>query len=240
MTEHAKHTSGYAALARFIASDHDKSTAVYRRFDRLAARNLLYLQGQLNNLEQRLDELDAQDLQGGSTADVEATRDLALLQRRATAGDAGARERLGLLDEISVKLAAYSQSSLASICIRFFSSKSTRDKTERSIDLFIADKMPTTEEALVLESKLLAFEPPSKRVLQALRNTYNNVDSSPSGPPFPALDEPPGRPQMYEHVDLVSLRKSRQDDDRMTVFLRTHLPMLFVVCRFSPSPSPLE
>ena len=42
---------GYPSLAAFIASDKDKSTVIYRRFDRLSARNLLYLQSELAELE---------------------------------------------------------------------------------------------------------------------------------------------------------------------------------------------
>ena len=50
---------GYPSFAAFIASDKDKSTAIYRRFDRLAARNLLQLQDELLHLEARQDALDA-------------------------------------------------------------------------------------------------------------------------------------------------------------------------------------
>ena len=42
--EHSqKVTLGYASLATEIARDKDKSTHIYRYFDKLSARNLLYL-----------------------------------------------------------------------------------------------------------------------------------------------------------------------------------------------------
>ncbi|KAH0541718.1 hypothetical protein FGG08_003810 [Glutinoglossum americanum] len=61
--------SGYPSLAAFIASDNDKSTAIFRRFDRLSARNLLYLQSELAELEARQDEFDGED---GKDNDMEA------------------------------------------------------------------------------------------------------------------------------------------------------------------------
>jgi hypothetical protein len=45
---------GYPSLADFIASDPDRTSLVFRRFDRLAARNILYLQSELADLETKL------------------------------------------------------------------------------------------------------------------------------------------------------------------------------------------
>ncbi|TGJ81571.1 hypothetical protein E0Z10_g7193 [Xylaria hypoxylon] len=44
-----------------MASDRDKTAAVFKRFDRLAARNLLALQSELAELESRLDHYDQED-----------------------------------------------------------------------------------------------------------------------------------------------------------------------------------
>ena len=49
---------GYAAVAAWIALDPDSETFVFRKFDRLAARNLLYLQSELLAVEKDLDRLD--------------------------------------------------------------------------------------------------------------------------------------------------------------------------------------
>ncbi|KAF2803327.1 uncharacterized protein BDZ99DRAFT_453601 [Mytilinidion resinicola] len=49
---------GYRAVAAWIARDPDNETFIYRRFDQLSARNLLYLQSKLLALEQRLAKLD--------------------------------------------------------------------------------------------------------------------------------------------------------------------------------------
>lgn len=51
---------GYASLSQFIASD--KTLCIFRRFDALAIRNLLYIQDELCEIEQQLDKLDKADM----------------------------------------------------------------------------------------------------------------------------------------------------------------------------------
>jgi hypothetical protein len=55
---------GYLALAEWISRDPDYETLIFRRFDRLAARNLLNLQSELVVIEQKLDKLDEEARQG--------------------------------------------------------------------------------------------------------------------------------------------------------------------------------
>ncbi|KAF4927806.1 hypothetical protein CGCVW01_v002293 [Colletotrichum viniferum] len=57
----ATHKIGYAEAANWMARDVDNETLIYRRFDELAARNLLRLQSELPSLEDQLNELDKQD-----------------------------------------------------------------------------------------------------------------------------------------------------------------------------------
>ena len=52
-------TTGYAKAASFIATD--KELAVYRRFDRTAARVLLVMQSEILSKQNRLDILDGED-----------------------------------------------------------------------------------------------------------------------------------------------------------------------------------
>lgn len=52
-------TTGYAQAASFIATD--KELAVYRRFDRTAARVLLVMQSEIIAKQNRLDILDEED-----------------------------------------------------------------------------------------------------------------------------------------------------------------------------------
>ena len=58
---------GYPALARWIASDQDYEGFVFRRFDRLSARNLLNLQSRLLALEKAINELDSESRQQRDT-----------------------------------------------------------------------------------------------------------------------------------------------------------------------------
>ena len=50
---------GYPSFAQFIATDSD--AAIYRKYGHLSARNLLYLQSELHELEAQLQQLDLED-----------------------------------------------------------------------------------------------------------------------------------------------------------------------------------
>jgi hypothetical protein len=50
--------SGYPSLAAWIAGDPDNETYVFRKFDRLSARNLLKLQYNMIELEANIDAVD--------------------------------------------------------------------------------------------------------------------------------------------------------------------------------------
>jgi hypothetical protein len=58
MSLRKKGAKGFPSLADFIASDPDKTTLIFKRFDRLAARNLLHLQSELARLQDALDLMD--------------------------------------------------------------------------------------------------------------------------------------------------------------------------------------
>ncbi|KAF2653850.1 hypothetical protein K491DRAFT_769235 [Lophiostoma macrostomum CBS 122681] len=60
----ARYISGYPALAAFIASDIDQTSAIFKRFKRLGARNLLHLESELAELEAKQDNFDEAELQG--------------------------------------------------------------------------------------------------------------------------------------------------------------------------------
>lgn len=102
--------NGYPSLASFIASDRDHSTSLYRRFDRLAARNLLYLQSELLELEARQDAFDADDLRDAiHNEEVKASvRNWEVLTRRAAEpNNRREKERIELIKEITEKIKEY-------------------------------------------------------------------------------------------------------------------------------------
>lgn len=53
--------NGFPRTSRFIAADPDKTTAIFRRFDEISVRNLLYLEGRIAALESVQKRLDNED-----------------------------------------------------------------------------------------------------------------------------------------------------------------------------------
>ena len=53
--------SGFPQTAHFLAADPDKSAVIFRRFDKVSIRNLLYLEGRIAALETLQDDLDKED-----------------------------------------------------------------------------------------------------------------------------------------------------------------------------------
>ena len=83
----------------------------------------------------------------------------------------------------------------------------------------------------MLDSALLTLKKPQTRTLTAFRNIFNNLDESGYG--YPTLG---GRSAniLNDVNDLVALR-TRDEEDRLTSFLRYSFPLLFVVSTSSPS-----
>jgi hypothetical protein len=103
-----RHVIGYPSLASFIASDKDKSTVIYRRFDRLSARNILYLQSELADLEARQDAYDKEDVKG-SMADKQCARNWNDFKKRSET-DERQKARMELVKEIRQTMKEYSKS----------------------------------------------------------------------------------------------------------------------------------
>ncbi|KAL8299379.1 hypothetical protein RB593_009324 [Gaeumannomyces tritici] len=57
--------AGFPEVSRWIADDGDGEAFVFRKFDRLAARNLLYLQARMLALEEKIDRADGATSAGG-------------------------------------------------------------------------------------------------------------------------------------------------------------------------------
>jgi len=92
---------GFPTLANFIAEDNDAQ--IYRRFTRLGARNLLYLQSIVIGLEKKLGDFDRQDAKGapGHPEIRSAARRLPCKEE----GDAP--ERIELCNQITVAIRNY-------------------------------------------------------------------------------------------------------------------------------------
>lgn len=98
---------GFADVARWIALDPDNETFIYRKFDELAAQNLLYLQAEILVLEKELNKLDVNDANSDDMDLRDAIRTWETLTQRYDANDEEARSRMDLIVRIREKLREY-------------------------------------------------------------------------------------------------------------------------------------
>ena len=106
-SQDVKSKRGFALVASKVASDADKTTTIYRRFDELSARNLLFYQVELAELEEQLKEYDEEDSQARDEASVECQRDWSEFERSAGEGVVREKKRMELVMKIREKLEKY-------------------------------------------------------------------------------------------------------------------------------------
>jgi hypothetical protein len=68
-------TCGFALVASKLNSDVDKTTTIYQRFDQLSARNLLFYQAELAELEEQQKRQDTEDRDAKDQASIECQSD---------------------------------------------------------------------------------------------------------------------------------------------------------------------
>ena len=106
--------TGYPSFSALISSDPDLQ--IYRRFDRLSARNILYLQSELLEAERRLDEFDAVDQTDAAFyGDLDVMLSIRCWEsfaRKAKAGNARERERMELIRRTRELVKEYRESPL--------------------------------------------------------------------------------------------------------------------------------
>lgn len=101
---------GYTALSSFMASD--SVFGIFRKFDNLATRSLLFMQDDLAELEERLEALDKEDLEIGTQDQTQGPNSshanlLSLHSRRLDANT----QRKHLMSELRIKLSLYREHS---------------------------------------------------------------------------------------------------------------------------------
>lgn len=99
----------YPALAGWIGRDPDGETLVFRRFRKLSARNLLHLQSQLIQLEQEIDELDAEARRSTDLDARQASRRWETLTQLAADPTRPEMKRLEKVAELSTKIKEYGE-----------------------------------------------------------------------------------------------------------------------------------
>ena len=106
---------GHPSLAEFIAKHRDHSTAIYRHYDDLSARNILYLQSELAELRALQIRYDQEDAQPGEVDAKERCRDWNMFKMLAEepGGSRREQERMKLMLKIRATLKEYSESVVA-------------------------------------------------------------------------------------------------------------------------------
>ncbi|QYT03245.1 hypothetical protein H0G86_010215 [Trichoderma simmonsii] len=104
--------NGFAQVARWVALDPDKETSIYRKFDALAARNLLYLQSELLVLENKLEQIDINDAKSDDMDLGDAIMTWETLEQQFNNGNEKARVRMDLIIKIRARIKEYHEALL--------------------------------------------------------------------------------------------------------------------------------
>jgi hypothetical protein len=116
----APSSEGFIGLAAKIAADPDKSTTIYRRFDALSARNLLFYQAELAELEEQQNQYDKEDQKARDQLNqesIECQHDWETFANRAK--DVGReRSKMELAMKIRITLEKYRECLKAKCCKR--------------------------------------------------------------------------------------------------------------------------
>ena len=203
---------GYPALATWIAQDPDNESLVFRKFDRLSARNLLHLQSQIIELEARLEKYDRETTQSRDLdLRLSARRWETLVTNAKDKGKAEEKKRLELYEEIQVKLKQYRKESLISIIEYICKWK-----------VFLqADN--ATDEALLLQAQIAQLGRPSNRVYTTLRNWFDGTAGARGPRSANPILSGEARNMLENRQDLVALRPPA-DKDILSSFLQDHWP----------------
>ena len=102
----------HSTFAEFIATDDE--LPIFRRFDRLNARNLLYMQSELIALEAQFQGLDYDDAQDGSMDVMQSAKCWETLLLRAEEYP-HETERMELIKKIRTVIRGYSRYSISSL-----------------------------------------------------------------------------------------------------------------------------
>lgn len=98
---------GYPGLASWIARDPDSETFVFRKFDRLAARNILHLQAKLVALERDIDRRDEEARGSKDYKARDSSRRWETLIQCSEDSNRQEKQRLARYDELSKVLKEY-------------------------------------------------------------------------------------------------------------------------------------
>jgi len=232
---------GYPLFAFRIAEDKDKFTTIYRRFERLAARNLLYFEAELCELEAKQDQLDEdvaktkyyplnfsgmnklKFLAGSDlttppsdipeTSQVHNPTNLPIPSAATREGEEVRNERSAENPPSSIPETSqtHNQPDLPK-------PNRAREKALASERLEVAIDIRRTlreyYEALKLESDILALRKPARGTLEWLRKRFDGNPEDPDGRP-PMIGE---KMESHLHADDLCVLGPPVERDRLTKF----------------------
>lgn len=101
---------GFALVAAKINCDNDKTSSIYRRFDELSSRNLLYYQAEIAELEEELALMDDEDSKSKDEISIACQMDWNSFVKHAESGalpKTREEEKMQLVMKIRDKLERY-------------------------------------------------------------------------------------------------------------------------------------
>ncbi|KAI3588004.1 hypothetical protein IWW34DRAFT_601883 [Fusarium oxysporum f. sp. albedinis] len=98
---------GFAALSSLMVSDGDQELLIFRRFDDISTRNLLYLQCELLSIEDRLKKWDRNVLKSRNTKLEEVAYRWEEMVKQAKEGKDEAKEMMELVYQLRSKIKEY-------------------------------------------------------------------------------------------------------------------------------------
>ncbi|KAL8299377.1 hypothetical protein RB597_009489 [Gaeumannomyces tritici] len=208
--------AGFPEVSRWIADDGDGEAFVFRKFDRLAARNLLYLQARMLALEEKIDRADgATSAGGGQVAMLRIMRNWETVVDKSQDPNVSqdlrekCLEQIRLHEELSRLMKEYRKSS----CRSGNPKSSVRSPPEFYADdirdLSLRGASGDSDEALGLQSRISSLSRPNRRVLGTYRAWLESANTL-KGLSAQFLDD---------KLDLVAL-KQPEDRDHLSEMLR--------------------
>ncbi|KAL9069730.1 MAG: hypothetical protein Q9161_005315 [Pseudevernia consocians] len=212
---------GYPTFAEFISKD--KDAAIYRKFENLSARNLLYLQSELHDLERQLEEIDRGDAE--NIGDENAQRAARLWTHLADDSNAQARARRQLHAEIKVKIREYHEAIILESKVLALNTPSSR--TVKNFKKWFKSKsMPVLwgrdEHLFENETDLVALAPVDTDRLNLFLKSYFAWFFKDSSPPNPATP----KSELFYFPD----RRIQRAGAVISVFLSAILLIGAIVC----------
>ena len=242
-SEGYSYVHGFGSLAAFIADDEDHATSIYKRFNGLAARNLLYYQSELAELAALQQQYDIEDCDGLEDGMKAFTVRRYNQNWNAIAGT-GIQSGPNVPGLPSQQAGMTPPSATPSSTQMNGAHMGLERQQRRDLATRIRTTLKDYREALIEEATLLAYEKPSQQALSAFANYYHGRTADGTSHPMltgaSATLYPPGlTSSQVRSTDLISLAP-RQESDHLTGFFKSYLPCLFRTASAPLLPQPYD